>query len=141
KAFLSRPTLKFAHKDDLNDPFELSRRWSKFGYPFKEGAIARHVRPRLERRLLDLRYVRKRILEDPRMKSLGYSRQQRRQMVATRIKRGQIDSEFQDQIKNIKNIEELLPVVFQGHESELIEKISKTTGILSLTEDAENERM
>lgn len=145
RQFLAHPTLKFTHKDDLNDPFELSRRWAKFGCPFKEGIVEKYVLPRLHRKLLDVRNVRKRILEDPRTKSLGLSRQRRRQIVATRIGRAQIgahvESQFESQVENLKSIERHLPIVFQGHESEFVENFAKSTGILSLTEDEDNSCM
>ena len=44
-------------------------------------------------------------------------------------------------MENLRNIERLLPIAFQGQEDKFVEQFAKTTGILSLTEDAENTRM
>ncbi len=141
--FLSRPTLKFTHNDDLNDPFrELSRRWTKFGYPFTAGIFERRVTSKIGAATLGYSKCRERDFWKIRgREGLCLSRQERRKIVATKIKRAHIEPEIESSMEHMRTLERLLPLVVTGFESEFVVKFSKTSGILSLTEDAKNDRM
>ena len=57
RSFITRPTIKFAHKSELNDPFELLKRWEKFGCPLTENVFNKFVRPRLPGARLAPKYM------------------------------------------------------------------------------------
>src|SRR5438270_13791950 len=80
RSFFVKPTLKFTHKDDLNDPFELSRRWETFGCPFNEAIFDKYVLRKFERDFSNIKLVRKKVRQHAEAQGLFLSRAQIRQL-------------------------------------------------------------
>lgn len=133
--FLARPTLKFSHKDDLNDPFELSKRWSKFGCPLTESVFQKHLRPRYENQLTDVNFMSKKLRDKARQNGTTLSRQQARRMLGSKEGRLAVERERQAGLEYIATMQKIMPQAFQDHEPEFIDSFARETGILSLTED------
>jgi hypothetical protein len=75
REFFAKPTIKLTHKDDLNDPFELSRRWSKFGCPFTKPVFDKYVRKRFERQFSDVNFLREKLQARAKESGRALSRQ------------------------------------------------------------------
>jgi hypothetical protein len=141
RAFFTKPTIKFAHKDDLNDPFELSRRWQSFGCPLTKEVFEKHVRKRFENGLNDIGYITKKFREQALKRGAPMSRQQVRRLLFSREGRAALEKEKQEGLARISLIGTLLPQAFQEHEVEFIDSFARETGILPLTEDAHSPDM
>jgi len=133
--FLSRPTIKFAHKDDLKDPFELSKRWLKFGCPFDKGMFDKYVHKPVGLKLSDVGSVRKKLGLMAKEKIPWLSRSQRRKNITSKIGRREVASVREDILSTASFIETQMPNMFSDLEGEFIEDFARTTGILSLTEN------
>jgi hypothetical protein len=141
KIFFGLPTLKFAHKSELNDPFELSRRWSQFGCPFTEKIFDKYVRKRFESKLNNVNYMTAKFLDKARRQGVPLSRQQVRRILMSREGKAHIANAGQSALEYLDSLVNSLPQVFSEHEEEFIESFIRETGILSLTEDPISAKM
>ena len=84
RAFFAKPSIKFTHKDDLDDPFELSRRWQKFGCPFTKEIFDKYVRKRFEDQITDVGVITKEFRNRANRSGIYLSRQQIRRWLLSR---------------------------------------------------------
>jgi hypothetical protein len=133
--FFTRPTLKFTHKDDLNDPFELSRRWEDFGCPFNETMLEWHLRRPLRARLSDVLAARKEMAVKAKEQMPWLSRRERRKTISERIGRRELSKVRNETLVRASEIEAAMPTIFPALETGFIQDFAATTGILSLTEN------
>jgi hypothetical protein len=120
-AFIAKPTIKFAHKDNLNDPFELSKRWSKFGCRFTEAVFDKYVRPRFEDQIEDIGFMTKKFRERAKQSGLSLSRQQTRRWLSSREGQLEIAKMRQAGLERITAMVKLLPQMFEENEGEFID--------------------
>jgi hypothetical protein len=139
--FFTLPTLKFAHKSELNDHFELSRRWAKFGCPFTEAMFDKYVRRRFAAKLADTSFIAAKFRQKAEEQGISLSRQQVRKFLRSREGKTHISNAHQSALGHLDSLVKLLPRVFRDHEAELVESFARETGILSLTEDPASKRM
>ncbi len=136
--FLANPTLKFATKAQLNDPFDLSRRFDQFGGELLRKFANKYVAAQLEERLGDPSYVIEEIAKIPRVKASGLSMLQLRQLLETPIGKAAVSS-VRDQMR--ASLPLMIDTVFDVADSRLDEFVEgpiARTGILSLSEAPDN---
>ena len=137
RAFFSNPTLKFTHRDDLNDPFELSRRWAKFGCPFTEAILDKYVGKRVEKQLSNIKFVRRKMRQYADERGLVFSKAQIRQLSSPE----HMEVLRAEQSKKMELMFKFFPTFFRESGNDLMEGFSKKTGILSLTGDPSSQYM
>ncbi|MEW6450061.1 MAG: DUF2971 domain-containing protein [Pseudomonadota bacterium] len=135
RAFFEHPSIKFAHKDDLNDPFELSRRWQKFGCPFTDAIFDKYVRKRVEAGLNDIGVITRKFREYAKRQGMSLSRQQARRWLASREGKERIAVEQKVASEQVSMLASTFPKLFREHEGKFIDSFAMATGILSLTEN------
>lgn len=140
-SFLSKPTVKLATKTDLNDPFDLSRRWEKFSSAETVDFIKRYVIARFERELADAPTLVRRLVSDPRFKGTGVSISTLYMMLNTAPVRAYIEEQKQSFYQQLP---QLIDAAFDQFAPEIdgqIERAFNSIGILSLTENPANRAM
>lgn len=131
--FLSKPTIKFAHKSDLEDPFELTKRWEEFGCPFNREIFEQFVRRPLRGKLSDIVRMRKALASKAKEKMPGLARRERRRIVSFKFGIRELAAAREGALTHASSFEFLMPITFPTMEREFIDDFAKTTGILSLT--------
>lgn len=139
--FVAKPTIKFAHRDDLNDPFELSKRWARFGCPLTEAIFDKYVRPRFEDQIGDIGLVTRKFRERAAQNGVFLSRQQTRRWLSSREGQFEIATVRQAGLEHMAEMAKLLPQMFQENEGDFVDSFIRETGILSLTEDPNSSDM
>jgi hypothetical protein len=139
--FLSRPTLKFATKSELNDPFDLSRRWEKFGSAAIIDFVKSYVVGRFESEIDDKNALVRRMAADPRFKNSGISIAGLRKIISSAPARAYI-AEYKTAF--YMGLPAQLEEAFAAFAPELDAQIAgafESMGLLSLTEDPLNRAM
>jgi hypothetical protein len=120
RAFFTKPTIKFSHKDELNDPFELSQRWEKFGCPLTKEIFEKYIRKRFETQLTDVGFISKKVREVASKRGFSMSRQQARRFFRSREGRLALEKEKEEGRTRISLMGTLLPQTFKENETEFI---------------------
>ncbi|MER9405561.1 DUF2971 domain-containing protein [Mesorhizobium caraganae] len=141
KAYLSAPTIKFAQKSDLNDPFELTKRWQQFGSKLTHETFAKYIKSQIETHLANDDYIMESILESDEYKASGISKRQILEKIRSPQGRQFLGALKANAIAQAQPVVELMFSVMESKSDEMIEKVMRTTGILSLTETSVNKAM
>jgi hypothetical protein len=139
--FLSKPTIKFARKSELNDPFELTKRWKQFGSPVTRDFAARYVTKDLKSRLKDRNYVVRLLAAKEQFKVSNLSVAQLYEVMDGPIGE-MVISKLEEE--SLRLLPEMIDAFFSHADRDLdgsMEKILEDFGILSLTERATNRAM
>src|SRR5437868_5616355 len=113
RTFFLHPTLKFAHKDDLNDPFELSKRWEKFSCPFNEAILDKYVLKQVEKKLSNIKFVRREMRRHAEEKGMVLSKAQIRQLSSPE----RMEALRVEQSEKMKLMLAFFPIFIREHES------------------------
>lgn len=138
RVFLANPTFKFATKAQLNDPFDLSRRFDRFGADLLRKFMTKHVAAQLELRLEDSSYLVEEMAKNPKFNASGWSKLQLRQLLEMPIGKAAVAA-VRDQMRATLPL--MIDAVFDSadsHLDELVEGPIARTGILSLSETPDN---
>ncbi|GEM_PF-5043272 len=139
--FLRNPTVKFATKDQLNDPFDLTRRFERFGAEMFRKFAARYIQRYVDERITDVEFLVGEFQKRPEFASLKLTRQQARQILSS--SRGQIAiGAMAEQMRS--QIPLFLEMVFDyadQHLDTMFDEAILGAGVLSLCEQNNNKAL
>lgn len=138
RSFLANPTFKFATKAQLNDPFDLSRRFDQFGGDLLRKFMKKYVAAQLELRLEDGSYLVDEIAKIPNFKASGLSKLQLRQLLEMPVGKAAVAT-VREQMR--ASLPLIIDTVFDDADSRLDELVDgpvARTGVLSLSEIPDN---
>lgn len=139
--FFRRPSIRFTEKAGLNDPFELTKRWEKFGFPMTRVAFDKYLRKGIHDRITDDEYL---IEEAVKSFPAPLATPSRAEIAARlRSREGRfLLSALRQQAED--KLEFMLDIIFSmmgKFEGQMMETFASGSGILSLTEDHANKAM
>lgn len=136
--FFREPSIKFAVKSQLNDPFELTKRWNSFSTPVTQESFEEYIALFIENKIINTSYVDdiliKKLIETGKVKGLRQARKLIARLFDDEQKQLFID---QSRVFLSAALSGVFPEVNDAIK-EKFEEISISTGIFSLTEVPDN---
>jgi hypothetical protein len=139
--FFEKPRIKFAVKSQLNDPFELTKRWKKFGSPITYEIFGKYITKYIDRRLDDSNYVKGELIKTIVKKYPNVTARNARRIIG-KNKFDHIVAELRAEIEKFrdKQISDLYQLMEKNSDG-IVESAAQKTGIFSLTESSSNPAM
>lgn len=138
KNYLRNPTLKFATKDQLNDPFDLTRRFEQFGGDLFRAFSTKYVMSYFDRHINDVEWLLDEFSKKPEFAAMGISRAQARARLSSGLGQSIIQM-FSEQAR--QNVPALIDIAVD-HANRNIDSVFDeailNTGVLSLCEQSDN---
>ena len=139
--WLKEPTLKFSTKSQLNDPFELSRRWHDFKVPIDQQRMSNFIKKTITNATESIENFLDFSVKTKFLKGEKLNRGMLRSML-----KGPGSSEYLIFLRDylLENIDTNLASIvelFQLQENSIFEKISTSIGIASFSESPTNKAM
>lgn len=136
--YFSGPTIKFATKAELNDPFDLSRRFDQFGAELLRKFMTKAVSQRLDSELADVDAIVNRMTGLPQFAASGLSRHQLLSMLETPLGQAAIDNIREQMRGQLPTLIEMAFDYADKHVDEFMAGPIANTGVLSLSEIPDN---
>lgn len=138
KKFLRNPTLKFATKDQLNDPFDLTRRFEQFGGELFRSFAKRYVINYFDRHINDVEWLLDEFVKRPEFSSLGVSRAQARAVLSSGYGQSVIQLVAEQTRNGVPAMIDLAMDYADQNIDDMFDRAILNTGVLSLCEQPDN---
>lgn len=136
--FLARPTIKFATKAQLNDPFDLSRRFDQLAGEAFRNFARKYLTKRLERDLSNVSLLVDRMAADERFMRMGLSKMQLRQVLESPLGQSYVAQARENMQQAMPTMLELAFHAADGQLDEMLAGPMETAGIYSMCEINDN---
>lgn len=139
--FLRNPTVKFATKDQLNDSFDLTRRFERFGADMFRSFAAKYIERYFDRHIRDIEFLIDKFQEKPEFAAMNLTRSRARHVLKSpqgQIAINVVAAEIRAQIPSF------LEMAFDyadQHLDEMFDEAILGTGVLSLCEQQNNKAL